>query len=481
MRGPEVSWVPARLRVRSLSGRLAVLFAAATLLLLAASETVMYAVLAEIVHRQANLILSGKVGVLRRILAERPGDADALRQEVQWEEGAWRHQRCFSRVLDAHGKTLLETEGMQRDLAGARFPEPVGPTQGIKHGTIWEGEEEQFYLLGSAHAGTSLPESPGLILQVALDLSREEDILEDYRHGMALALMACSGLAAFLGLITARRGLRPLEAIVRETHAVTPGQLHRRIGGRPWPSELQELAAAFDAMLARLDEAFERLSAFSSDVAHDLRTPLNNCLGEVEVALSKPREPEEYRRILESSLEELKRLARMVESLLFLARADNARARLEMRRLAVQEEFEAVAALYDALAQEQGVRLLCSGTGTVWADPTLLRRALSNLVANALAHTPDGGTVSLEASPVEGGGVRLRVRDTGTGIPPEDLPRLFQRFHRSATSRDRHPQGLGLGLSIVKSIMEMHGGSVSVESAWAAGATVSLEFPSKRT
>ncbi len=188
------------------------------------------------------------------------------------------------------------------------------------------------------------------------------------------------------------------------------------MGGEPWPTELAILASAFDDMLLRLEESFSRLTAFSADLAHDLRTPPPTAWEKWRWRSSQPRTPEEYRAILESALEELTRLARMVESLLFLARADNARPIISKVSMDARRELESMAELYDAVAQEKAVALACSGAGTLDADPTLLRRALGNLLSNAIRHTPPGGRVLLDARE-EDGGVVLCVRDTGPGIP----------------------------------------------------------------
>ena len=293
---------------------------------------------------------------------------------------------------------------------------------------------------------------------------------------MALSLTVGLAVAALMGFLAARRGLRPIEIMAQKAQQITAERLHERMGGEPWPTELAILASAFDDMLLRLEESFSRLTAFSADLAHDLRTPLTNCMGEVEVALSQPRTPEEYRAILESSLEELTRLARMVESLLFLARAENARPELSCFSLDARREIESMAELYDAVAQEKGVALACSGAGTLDADPTLLRRAVGNLLSNAIRHTPPGGRVLLDAQEEDGGAV-LCVRDTGPGIPAEDLSRIFDRFYRSPRSRALSPQGLGLGLAIVRSIMDLHRGRVEIQNAPEGGAAVRLIFP----
>jgi two-component system heavy metal sensor histidine kinase CusS len=230
-------------------------------------------------------------------------------------------------------------------------------------------------------------------------------------------------------------------------------------------------------MLTRLEDSFSRLSRFSDDVAHELRTPINGLMGMAEVTLSKERTPEEYRLVIESSIEEYGRLSRMIERLLFLARATNKEISIEKMPLDLHRELVRICELYRAMAEEQGVETICHGEGTVQADPELFGRALSNLLANALQHTPSGGRVTLAGSRVSEHVVEVRVPDTGTGIPAEHLAKIFDRFFRVDSTRSAATGGAGLGLAIVKSIMDLHGGTVRVESRTNNGTTFVLAFP----
>lgn len=317
-------------------------------------------------------------------------------------------------------------------------------------------------------------------LEVAVDMSDQDELLEDYRRNMIISFAAGLLVAGLLGHVAARKGLVPLELMARKAREITAERLHERMANEAWPKELCALASAFDGMLARIEESFVRLSTFSADLAHDLRTPLNNCMGELEVALSKPREPEEYREALGSALEEMGRLSRMMDSLLFLARADSAQAKAERTWLEARKEIEAVSRLYDAVAEEKEVVLRAEGEARVYADPLLLRRALGNLLSNAIRYSPSGGAVVLSAREERGAAV-MEVSDGGPGIPSDELPRIFSRFYRPAQSRALHPQGLGLGLAIVKSVMDLHKGSVHAESAAGKGTRIILRFPKKQT
>ncbi|MBA3850551.1 MAG: hypothetical protein C0502_11250 [Opitutus sp.] len=211
-------------------------------------------------------------------------------------------------------------------------------------------------------------------------------------------------------------------------------------------------------------------------MAHALRNPINNLRGEAEVALSRARSTEEYQQALTSSLEEYDRLARMIDALLFIARADEATTAVERRRFAARAEMEAVREFYEALAAEKQVRVLCEGEATLEADSMLVRRAVSNLLANALNHTPAGGTITLAAG-ATATAVEIVVSDTGGGIPSEHVPRVFERFYQVDKTRDEPAKGAGLGLAIVQSIMRQHGGIAELTSVVGKGTRVILRFP----
>jgi two-component system heavy metal sensor histidine kinase CusS len=232
-------------------------------------------------------------------------------------------------------------------------------------------------------------------------------------------------------------------------------------------------------MLDRLEESFERISRFSADIAHDLRTPVNNIRGEAEVALARARTIEEYRNVIESFLEEAVRLSDLIANLLFLARTESPLTHLNRERVNVAELLSGLQEYYEASAADAGVSLTtAAGPVPVIAevDRTLLQRAVGNLISNAVAHTPSGGEVTLAAD-TDAVTVRIEVTDTGTGIPPEALPRVFDRFFRVDPSRSHASGGAGLGLAIVQGIMILHGGNVEIASQPNQGTRVTLRVP----
>jgi two-component system heavy metal sensor histidine kinase CusS len=233
---------------------------------------------------------------------------------------------------------------------------------------------------------------------------------------------------------------------------------------------------ALNAMLDRLDQAFERLSRFSADLAHELRTPINNLMGEAEVALSKERPTEEYRQVLESSMDEFRRLSRLISRMLFLARAEGPHMTLQKAPIDANRLVSNVLAFFEAAGEEQGVRLTGEGVGIIQGDSELLRQALANLISNALEATRRGGEIRVQAGEMEGR-TALSVVDTGRGIEAGELPRILDRFYRTKAALEQKHPGTGLGLAIVQSIARLHGGILSISSEPGKGTVARLEFP----
>lgn len=482
-------------RAWSITTRLAAGYAALTTLILVAALGFLYWALQSNLHRSEERFLSDKIQVLQTVAQGRVV-SDRLREEVQLEIAAYQFTRYFARVLDAadgRGDVLIQTDGMAALLPPRVFPAPTSTAP--EQSQPWTAPSGRRYLLmaartppgqtppGQTPPGEALPGATtaprgGRVLQVALDVTSQAELLADYRRALLVVLLVAALCSAAGGVVVARRGMRPLATIAQAAERISATQLGERIRPSGWPAELTALARAFDAMLGRLEASFERLSRFSADLAHELRTPVSNLMGEAEVTLSKPRTKAEYRRVLESSLEEYGRLARMITNLLFLARAEGTSdVPLAHEAVDARAQIDTLRAVFDAVAAEQGVALRCEGQATLHADPALLRRAVSNLVANALEHTPPGGSVTLSAQPQPGGAAAVAVEDTGCGIAPEHLPHLFDRFYQADPARAGRAEDAGLGLSIVQSIMDLHGGTTHVDSTPGRGTTVTLRLP----
>jgi two-component system heavy metal sensor histidine kinase CusS len=486
---PDSGAAPARRRAWSIARRLTVLYTLSAIFILAVASGFLYWVLASDLREEDNQFIADVMETITTILREHPDDKATLRGEVEVEGPARRYAKYFARVMTPPEVVFMETPGMNEALPPPdKFPPPAQEVDEFTDATEWRSPAGRPFLLAATWAPIGTNTNRRALIQMGLEVRTEDATLANYRRWLALVLgLGILGSAA-AGLFITRRGLRPVEAITAAAQRVTAAQLNARISRGHWPVELTTLASEFDKMLARLEESFTRLSQFSADLAHELRTPINNLMGSAEVALARSRTPEEYREVLESGLEEYNRLSRMIDSLLFLARAENVETKIQKVPLDAVKEIQSVLEFYEPLSAENSIELDCPQarrqpveTVTVNADSILFRRVLGNLVSNALQYTPRSGRVTISAQNNGGQWAEVRVSDTGCGIPSEHLPKVFDRFYRIDPARAHHPQGTGLGLAIVKSIMDLHAGTVTVESRPGQGATFTLRFPAEST
>ncbi len=285
-------------------------------------------------------------------------------------------------------------------------------------------------------------------------------------------------LAGLGGYILATRSMAPLGWMAEQARDISGSSLHRRLEIGDAAEELQLLAASFNELLGRLDQSFEAMRRFVADASHELRTPLSVIRGEADVALSHDRSSAEYREALAVVLDESRRLSRLVDDLLNLARADAGRVRLQEEDFYFNELVAECCRSLAPLAATRRIRVECApGEDTPFrGDEQLLRRLVLNLVDNAIRYTPAGGCVAATVE-AEGNGVRLRVSDTGPGIPPDAAPHIFERFYRVSRARSREEGGFGLGLSIVKWIAETHRGVVEFDTRPEQGTTFTVTLP----
>ncbi len=464
----------------SITGRLTVLYVFSAFGTLVLATGFLYWLFVNNLEKNDIEFLTDNIHVLRVILDEHQNDHSLLREEVQWEGPAHRSTKYYIRVLDEKGRPVVETPGINAaGIASFPFPPPVEAHETPVKGEMWTFRGTP-YLLMSAFAESHMPLNERMLIQIALNVSHTRSAVAYYRRAVFIVLLCSMLFSAVVGVVVARRGMRPLQEITDAVRRVSVTQLHERIGSKKWASELTYLASAFDRMLVRLESSFEQLSRFSADMAHELRTPINNLMGEAEVTLSRARTTDEYRYVLESNVEEYRKLSRMIDNLLFLARAEDSRIVAAKIRFAASQEIEAVRQYYEVLAEEQGIEISCTGDAPVNADPALFQRAMNNLLSNAIKYTPAGGKIVIDIS--QSGSqafTEIRINDTGMGIPQSDLPKIYDRFYRSDLVRQLNPEGTGLGLAIVKSIMDIHGGTVVVQSEPGKGTTAILRFPSE--
>jgi two-component system, OmpR family, heavy metal sensor histidine kinase CusS len=307
--------------------------------------------------------------------------------------------------------------------------------------------------------------APGaLTVSAALDPVHHTHFMALFQKTLGLYVAMATLVSGLLGWLASRNGLSPLRAMKARAQAVSGHRLDERMPVDAVPVELADLARTLNDMLVRLQNDFERLSAFSADLAHELRTPISNLLTQTQVMLAQKRTGDEYRNALASNSEELQRLARMVSDMLLLAKTENGLALPHPETIHLDTEAAALVDFYEALAADKQLRLTVEGAGCVQGDRLMVRRALSNLLSNAIRHSPVQGQVRVRIRTTPQGG-EVCVENHGDAIDPGALPRLFDRFYRAdAARRHPHSDGAGLGLAITRAIMLAHGGSVTVAS-----------------
>lgn len=452
---------------RSIASQLILLFTLAAVLLVAFGLGIFYWLVVRHAFAEDNAVLADKLTALSADFAASGPKAFA---EGLRSHRADQQTPFWTRLLDAEGKIVGETPGMNHVLSPGVFPpgekSPLtmqNPKDHRAAGKLFSlaAVEEQFN--GQRYT-----------IQLAQDRTSDEKVERNFGY-LLLIVLLCSMFASrwIAGTVT-KRGLRPLEEITQTVHRIGPTHLNERVAATGWPGELQPLALAFDDMLERLNDSFTRLSQFSADLAHELRTPVANMLGEAQVALTRERSSPEYRATIESIIGECERLSGIVDNLLFLARADAAREPVACKWFDARTAAEKIAAFYQMIADDRHVSIRCEGGGQIYADPALFERAVGNLLDNALRFAPEKSCVSIKLA--ERPAVfEVAISDHGPGIGPEHLPRVFDRFYRAESSRST--EGTGLGLALVKSIVQLHGGSATIQSELGKGTTVRLFFP----
>jgi len=457
----------------SLTARLALAYGLATVAILVGVGTYLTHGLAGQLEERDESELIGEVQMVRHLLRE-VGSIDEVRLDAhRFSDLALGHEGLILQVRTRQGETLINCNPRQENVPPLRIL--------AASATPDRGDLQTWYprngvpSSGIAALGQLGDTDEAVEIVVARDAGYRVALMKAYQKRMLWATLCGAAVAAALGWLLARRGLRPLRRMAKEASAVTTSRLATRLDTGRAPAELRVLAEALNGMLARLQDSFSRLSEFSADLAHDFRTPISNLIGQTQVTLAQPRSPLEYEALLESNLEEYERLARMIENMLFLARADHAQVALDVRPLDARAELEKVVDYFEAVAAERSLALVLAGRGTVQADQTLLRRAVTNLVENALRHSPAGSRVGIEVM-AGNEATRIRVVNGGAGITPQTLPHVFGRFYRGDRARTNSAGATGLGLAIVDSIMRLHGGTVTASSH--AGETVlELVFP----
>lgn len=434
------------MRRLSLSSRLALLFAACTAVVsLFAGVLFSRASEAHFIELDQQL-LDGKLIGLRRALHE----IQSSDSKIKLADELSRQADLSLRITGSDGKRWYDSS--------ASLPDNLPQQSGLS--TI--NNDGTDYRVLNAPLFTDKPDSPQLTL--LLDITHHQHFLQRMQHLIWLTVGLSALATALLGAWAAQSGLRPLRRMSAVAKGVSAQSLNARLPEANMPPELAELAHHFNAMLGRLDDAFQRLSAFSADIAHELRTPLSNLLTHTQVTLTRPRPIEDYREALHSNLEELQWMAQLVNDMLYLAKADHGLLMPQCEPLELADEVDFLLDFFAPLAEDAQISLSREGRALIKGDRNMLRRAFSNLLDNALRFTPPDGQIRVVIVDSADSSI-LRFENTGDRIPDTLLPSLFDRFYRADPARRKDDsEHAGLGLAITQSIVHAHGGEISCTS-----------------
>jgi len=427
----------------------------------------LYWVLATAMRRRADQTLIDKAHEFSALLSSQ--GLAALRDEIDREARAEGTDEVLYRLLSRDGRVVASSATAYwpgapvspRVLAALRPGEPV--LESVRFGRrqcrvayVLEGSDSVLQLTRSTHA--------------------DERLLEDFREGFAVAMVAVLILGCAGGWFMATRALRGVAQLTDAAREISGAMLDRRVPVRGTGDEIDRLAATFNAMLDRIQALVAGMRQVTDDVAHDLRTPISRIRGAAEVALNRTRSPEELQQVLADTIEECDRLLATLNTMLEISEAQAGALKLDLVPLDLSELVREVGELFEPAAVDKGIAFETHvrPTAIVQADRQRLSRVIANLLDNAVKYTPPGGRVCVSTEGDERRAV-LSVSDTGTGISEEDLPHIFERFYRG--DRSRSQQGTGLGLSLVQAVVRAHDGDVRIDSAVGKGTVVRVVLP----
>ncbi|WP_035851529.1 heavy metal sensor histidine kinase [Deefgea rivuli] len=434
----------------TLSIRLASMFALVSVLLLGGIGIYLCQSLQHEIIWRDDQALQGRLERIHAIIRD-SGSLDALGQRPQLYENMLGNRDNLLWVLNEQGQPIIEINPPQ-------LPIPKVPQQATIKLLDWSDPQPTRLAVQTIEYG-----SQRFTLIAGKLLLEREQMLAAYTLKMMTAVFIGTVLAFALGWLVSFRGLRPVRQLAAQATHIDVQNLHLRLTHFGPHHELKALTEALNQMLNRLENGFLQLSRFSEDLAHEMRTPLNNLMGQTSLALQQNRSQDEYQNLLFSNQEEYERLARMIDNMLFLARAEQANASIKPERIELHDLVAQLCDYFEGMAEERQITLVNQANHQMWAEPDLLRRALANLIANALRYGDEAKPIIISSQQVDNN-IELSVSNQGLMIDPSKIEFIFDRFYRCDPSRHQAGDSGGLGLAIVRSIMQLHRGRMQVSS-----------------
>ena len=419
--------------------------------------------------RSIDAILVGKARTSPR-LNPAPEDTTGEEADEVWNE-IFRHmlqsrKKTYIQISDVRGTILHRSYNLGLDSLVVRDSIPLYQT------TLTTG------WMSGEPIRIATTRDPGFTFFVGYPIAELNDLLDSLYLIFLILIPIALAVSIFGGLALAHKSLHPVDDITRRARRITAENLDQSLPAPAMEDEIGRLILTFNEMIERLRTSFAQVRQFSADASHELRTPLTIIRGEIELSLRSKKTSEEYRRVLQSSLEEILRMSAIIENLLMLAKADQGGYRADFSEVNLGSLVEELYEDGEALAERKKILVALKGAApiTLVGDRVRLRQLFLNLIDNAIKYTPDGGTVALSIEQQNGTAV-FTVEDSGIGIPKDEQGKIFDRFYRVDKARSREAGGSGLGLSIAKWIVELHRGTITVESDINKGSTFTVRLP----
>lgn len=439
--------------LNAISFRIALVFSISTIIILMIMGLVIHQLVMHHFEMQDRTQLEGKIQLVENLLAQNPSSAQELNLYLK-------------DALVGHHDLIVQIERPSGEIIFSSAPTVIDSkvlTKSPKNTWVeWRNQNKVYRGLVYKKSFERNLMVPSAQIIVGVDTSEHLHFLNNFRQQLLYIGLVGTLCLMFFGWLAAWRGLRPVQNMARVAEGISAQHLSERLEVDHTPTELKSLAIAFNEMLDRLEIAVEKLSDFSSDLAHEIRTPINNLMTQTQVCLSRSRDIQTYQEVLFSNLEEFERLARMISDMLFLAKAEHGLHLPNLQQVNLEQEVAALFDFYDAIAAEKNMSLSQSGFANVQGDPLMLRRALSNLLSNAIKYGKPDSTININCEQNTETTI-FKIENESPPLSQEQLSRLFDRFYRTDASRQRVEEGTGLGLAITKSILDVHRATIQAD------------------
>ncbi|MBU4252940.1 MAG: heavy metal sensor histidine kinase [Candidatus Omnitrophica bacterium] len=464
---------------KSIGWKLALWYMALFLVLSLVLSFLLYQRLKFQLYEEVDFFLADEMNEFSQFVSEHQNNLSLIERQIQLESVAIRkYYQMYYSILDKSGRVVLQSSEFQ--LSGPdvnMVKSSVLPNYDVKEYEVTD--KKSRYVVRIITKQFQNQNEFISHLQVGMNLTRIEKTMSNFRKNILMTLPAFFLLSFIGGLLLARHNLRPISQMINTVSRITAANLKEKVPLRGSEDELDKLAYVFNNMIERVSQAYEKLSQFSSDVAHELRTPLTSLTGEIEAVLSNEKSYEECRAVLMSNLEEISRLECLVNNLLFLSKNDDPSQVKEAEIVDLNAVILDVAEIFEPVADEKQIGFSKDIIPTplyIQGEKWQIEQMISNLLDNSIRYNRFGGSVviSLKKS---GDCAEIDIKDTGIGISDENKEKVFDRFYREDSSRTRDIGGFGLGLSIVKSIIEAHAGRISVSSQLGKSSTFTVKLP----